>query len=315
MSLGYSGAADAITQALLDGFDPSGDPPRSSVDLSAGSFLLMPSEVGETAGLKLLTFAPGNPTKGLPKIQGHYLLFDSATLSPSAIIDGEALTALRTPALSLAAARPFLERFSAGPAGPTQPAVAIFGAGPQGVGHAAALKEELGDLESVTFIVRNPEASGDAAREAGHVVASGSENAQAALANAHIIVCATGAREALFAADQVRKDALVIALGSHFPEAREVPAALVARSTVVVEDRGAALREAGDVIRAISDGALDASALVEMKDLLSGKNREEEFSGPDGAASPKGSEGPVVVKTVGMGWQDLAVAAEVVRRN
>ena len=42
----------------------------------------------------------------------------------------------------------------------------------------------------------------------------------------------------------------------HEPDARELPAALLARSTVVVEDPGTARREAGDVVMAVAEGAL-----------------------------------------------------------
>lgn len=307
ISFGYPAAADAIISALESGFDPAGDPPRASVDVDNGALLLMPSEVGQAAGLKLLTLAPGNPERGLPKIQGHYLLFDSDTLSPNAMLDGEALTSLRTPALSIAAARPFLSRYAPGGiagVGEEGPTVAIFGAGPQGVGHAEALTAEMGSLESVTFIVRKPDGASEAAKSAGTVVEGGSREAVRALADAHIIICATGASEALFEAEQVRDNVLVIALGSHLPEAREVPAELLEHATVVVEDRGAALREAGDVIRAIADGAITEGDLISMKDLVdAGVYR--------GEAPPGSPAGPVVVKTVGMGWQDLAVATAI----
>lgn len=306
-SLGFTGAADAITQALVDGFDPSGDPPREAADTSNGSILMMPSEVGDVAGIKVLTLAPDNPQRGLPKIQGHYLLFDAATMTLKAMLDGEALTSLRTPALSIAAARPFLRRFADDAVGGAGPTVAILGAGPQGVGHARALEEDLGGLGPVTFIVRNPDGADADAHAVGTVVGADSDEARQALADAHIVVCATGASEALFEVGDVRDDVLVIALGSHLPEAREVPAELMGRATVVVEDEGAALREAGDVIRAIADGALKESDLTSMTSLLSG----DTGSIADGWAE----RGPAVVKTVGMGWQDLAVARAIALRS
>lgn len=47
-----------------------------------------------------------------------------------------------------------------------------------------------------------------------------------------------------------------MAVGSHEPDAREPDAALLGRATVVVEDARTALREAGDVVMVIADGAV-----------------------------------------------------------
>ena len=68
-----------------------------SVDLTNGQFLLMPSETSAAAGVKVVTVAPDNPSRGLPRIQAAYLLFDRDTLALRAVLDGAALTTLRTP--------------------------------------------------------------------------------------------------------------------------------------------------------------------------------------------------------------------------
>jgi len=67
---------------------------------------------------------------------------------------------------------------------------------------------------------------------------------------------------------------------------------------VVVESRGSALREAGDVIAAIDAGALDADALVPLAALVRGE-----------AAVAPGR--PRLFKSTGMAWEDLVVAAAV----
>lgn len=130
-ALGPAGAVRAITDALRGGLDPAHDPPRAAVDLSRGQFLLMPSETANAAGVKVATVAPGNPSRGLPRIQATYLLFDRETLALQAVLDGTALTTLRTPAVSVAAVLPVL---------PDRPLrVAVVGAGPQAVGHVRTL--------------------------------------------------------------------------------------------------------------------------------------------------------------------------------
>ena len=74
-------AVAAVEAALRGGLDPTAEPPRSVVQVAHGQFLLMPSEAGETsAGVKVVTVAPGNPARGLPRVQAVYLHFDRDTL-------------------------------------------------------------------------------------------------------------------------------------------------------------------------------------------------------------------------------------------
>jgi ornithine cyclodeaminase/alanine dehydrogenase-like protein (mu-crystallin family) len=89
-------AVEALRAALLDGLDPEHDHARTRVPLTHGELLLMPSEWGRYAGVKVASVAPGNPARGLPRIQGTYLLLDAETLAPLASLDGVALTTVRT---------------------------------------------------------------------------------------------------------------------------------------------------------------------------------------------------------------------------
>ena len=284
-ALGPAAAIDALTTALRDGLDPAADPARSAVGLTNGQFLLMPSQTPAAAGVKVVTVAPGNPARGLPRIQAVHLLFDADTLALRAVLDGTALTLLRTPAVAVAAALPRL---------PDRPLrVAVVGAGPQAAAHVDTLAA-VRPLADVTHLVREPARGPDGA------VALGSAPAAAALGSADVVVCATSARTPLFDSALLRGDVVVLAVGSHEPDARELDAALLARATVVVEDVGTALREAGDVVLAIAEGALTAADLVSMRDVVTG-------------AVPLPADRPLVVKTVGMSWQDLVVADAVLR--
>jgi ornithine cyclodeaminase/alanine dehydrogenase-like protein (mu-crystallin family) len=300
-------AVAAIENALLDGLDPAAGVPRTTVPTRHGSLLLMPAESPGHAGVKLVTVAPGNAGHGLPTINGVYVLFDAATLRPVAIIDGTALTTLRTPAVSLAAVRRFL---------PAAPNVVVFGAGPQGAGHLATLGA-LTTPASVTVVTRsggspagarNPVAAawdGEAknpvrAEEPMVCLPVGSRETDAALRGADLVVCATTAREPLFDSRVLGDRAIVVAVGAHEPDAREVDAAFCARATVIVEDPATALREAGDVVQAVAVGALHPQSLLGMGDVIRG------------AAVPPG---PILFKGTGMSWQDLVVAEALIART
>ena len=105
-----------------------------------------------------------------------------------------------------------------------------------------------------------------------------------------LICCATTAREPLFDGARVADHATVVAIGSHERDAREVDSALAGRATVVVESRATALREAGDVVMAIAEGALDADALIELGSLVRGAAPPSSL-GARASSSPPGWPG------------------------
>ncbi|MFD1861142.1 ornithine cyclodeaminase family protein [Aeromicrobium camelliae] len=290
-------AVNALVASLRDGLDPSTSTPRTFVPLTHGDYILMPAEHGADTGVKIVTVAPGNREHGLPRIQGLYLLFDAVTLAPRAVLDGIELTALRTPAVSLAGVRQHL-------LADTSPLhVVAFGAGIQAIRHVtttADVVDGIREIASVTFVVRDPERADLPAELAGvacDVVQVGSAEADRAVAQAGIVHCATSAREPVFDSALLRDDAIVIAVGSHDPDAREVDEKLVGRARVIVEDRDPALREAGDVVMAIEAGTFDPDDLVTLADVAA------EDVHPAGR--------PVFFKSVGMAWEDLVVAAAV----
>lgn len=296
-SLSPAHAVDALTEALNGDFDPEDDIPRTITDITAGNMIYMPAEIGPWMGVKLAGVAIANPERGLPRIMAQYLLFDSATLELKATLDGAALTTLRTPAVSLAAVRPALGRFT------SAVRVVVFGAGPQGTGHVDGLQSVLDvDLADVAFVVRHPDRVGAEVTDRGRVLAAGSAEVDAALTQADIIIAATTAGEPLFDASLVRRGVIVMACGSHEPDHRELPAELLRDATVVIESRASALREAGDVIMAIADGALREEDLVTMKDFSTG-------------AVAADAKRTLVFKGSGMSWEDLAVAAKILART
>lgn len=120
-----------------------------------------------------------------------------------------------------------------------------------------------------------------------------------AVADADIIVCCTGATEPLFDGSLVKETAVVVAIGSHEPDSRELDDILMARASIYVESLSSSLREAGDVVRALASGAITGPEhLNTLADLVHGRK-------------PRPSGKPAVFKTTGMPWQDLALAAAV----
>jgi ornithine cyclodeaminase/alanine dehydrogenase-like protein (mu-crystallin family) len=260
-------AIDALEAALLAGLDPEADPPRGVLALAGGELLVMPSAAAGHAVVKLVTVG------GQPRIQGVCVVFDATTLAPVALVDGIALTNVRTPAVSALAVRRL--------ATPDARRLLVFGRGPQAHGHVAAIRA-VRPIEHVDMLGRD---------------AAGVDELVGA---ADIVCCATTAREPLFDGSLVADHATVVAIGSHEPDAREVDDALVRRATVVVESRASALREAGDVIGAVAAGALREDALVRLADVVCGR-----------VVVP--GDRPRLFKSTGMAWEDAVVASALVR--
>ncbi|MFJ9553098.1 ornithine cyclodeaminase family protein [Nocardiopsis sp. NPDC101807] len=284
-----SRARELVEKALLDGFDPAEDPARAHAPAGEGHLLLMPSTLGEWVGVKIASVSPDNPGRGLPRIQAVYMLMDARTLTPRLLVDGVALTSLRTPATSAVAA----DRLAA----PGASRLVVFGTGPQAVSHTLAMAG-IRDLADVRLVGRDPGRVASALAEIAAHGITAEAGAAADVADADIVVCATSAAEPLFDGSLVRDGACVVAIGSHEPDRRELDAALMGRSRVVVEERGAALRECGDVVLAIDEGTLAAGDLVGLAPLVRGE-------------AHRSTDRPNVFKGSGMSWQDLAVAVGV----
>jgi ornithine cyclodeaminase/alanine dehydrogenase-like protein (mu-crystallin family) len=263
--LSITDAADALEAALASGLDPEADPRRRSLPVGSGELLVMPSTTATHATVKLVSIG------GDPRIQGLCVVFDARTLAPVAVVDGVALTNLRTPAVSLVAARRLAPRNAR--------RLVVFGRGPQARAHAEAIAA-IRPIEETNVLGRDARPD-----EIDH-----------AIAQADVICCATTARDPLFDGSRVNDGALVIAIGSHEPDAREVDDQLVNRAAVVVESRTSAMREAGDVIAA----GLPPERLVTLAELVAG------------AEIPP--DRPRLFKSTGMSWEDAVVASALTSR-
>jgi ornithine cyclodeaminase len=272
----------------------SGGPPRSHIALPAGDLLLMPAYGPAGAGVKLVTVAPDNPARGLPLIHGLYLLFDAGTLAPVAVIDGAAMTGLRTAAVSGLATR-HLARTDAA-------RLVVFGAGTQARTHVAAMRA-VRPIAEVTVVSRTAASAAaliEALRADGLDARLGTP---AAVHNADLVCTCTTSTTPVFRGDLLPDGAHVNAIGAYRPDARELDTTTMRRARVVVEQRDAALAEAGDLVLAIAEGALTPDAIVaDLAEVVTG------------VAVRRSDDDVTVFKSVGLAMEDLAVAVAAVSR-
>ena len=279
-------AVDALREVLKGGFDPATDPHRQKVALPHGEMHLLPSALDGAVGVKVLGIQPAGSDVDVPLVQGSYLLMGGETLTPEVVMDAAALTKIRTPAVAVAGVLGRLRESSE----PLE--CVIVGAGAQGRAHARTVVDVLAGVRevSVTFISRS-----EPADLSYPWVESGSAAADEALGRAGLVVVATSAGEPVVVDRQLRADATVLAVGAHTVDTRELHEDVLRGAQVIVEDVEAARREAGDVAIAVEKGALAWDDAVTMAEVVRGEV----------ALDPARR---VVFKTVGMPWEDLAVA-------
>lgn len=304
-------AVRAIEDALLSGIDIENDHERIFAPLATGDFLLMPSQSTDAAGIKVATIAPGNTRLGLPKISAWYLLFDRATLQPTAIVDGTRLTTLRTPAVTAVAVRALL---AADPEGPRTriDRLVVLGSGPQAVEHVLTLAAVL-EVGEVAIVGRT------AARVTDAVAALRADGIPASTADADsvrtadVVVTATSSATPVLGLDDLRPGVVVAAIGSHGRDHRELEADLVRAADLVVEARASAERENGNLAAAAAGGAA-ADGATDGGTMPVAANLAELVRGE----VVRRADAPAVYTGVGMAWEDLAVVEgimEIVRRR
>ena len=286
--LSMLGAIDALAAALADGRPPAA-PQRQAVDVNGATLLVMPA-AGRSgaAGVKLVTLQPENPARGLPLLHGSYVLFRAGTLEPAAVIDGAELTALRTAAISGLATR-ILARDDAH-------RLVVFGAGVQARSHVEAMLA-VRDVEQVTVVGRNRDAAVQLVLDLRSTGIAATVGDASAVAEADLVCCCTTSAQPLFDGTVLREGAHVNAIGSYQPHTREIDTATVTRGKLAVDDREAALAEAGDLQLPIAEGAITTAAILADLPELAG-----------GAAVRRAATDITVFKSVGAAWQDLIVA-------
>lgn len=279
---------------------------RASVPDRTGAFVphrdaflgAMPGYVPSSGMLmsKLLSLFPHNSGTALPTHQAVILTFDPDTGAPTALMDGTAITELRTAAGSALSAR-LLAR-------PDAAELAILGTGVQARSHAAALCR-VRPIRRVRVAGRDPARAAALADElAGrlpvHVVAS--DTYADAIRDADIVCATTHAVEPVVRREWLPDGVHVTSIGFN-PAGREVDAATVRDALVCVESRRSALaaHPAGtnDLRWPIRDGVITAEHIgPEIGELV------------DGCRTGRTSAEQITLyKSVGVAVQDAAAAA------
>ena len=251
-----------------------------------GDFRAMPAIGAGHAVLKWVTSFPGNPEKGLPTVKAVVLVSEAETGMPVAVLEGSALTALRTGAAAVLAAET-LARPDAGTA-------AVIGVGVNG---KATARTFLARGRDVMLWDVDPERARAAAEELGASVAGRDE----ALA-ADIVATVTPAYEPIFAEGSLLPGQHISLMGADGPDKCEIAPREIARTHVFCDDWTQA-SHAGELQHSVHEHLLERTQVTQLGDVLAGL--------APGRAS---AEEITTFDSTGLAIQDLALALAVLER-
>lgn len=232
---------------------------------------------------KIGSVNPANAGLGAPTVSALVVVLDAATGRPTALLDGEAVTNLRTVAASAVAAQQLR---------PTPETLAVVGVGAQGRLHADVLSSVLRPRQTRVFDPLVDQAAADQLAVTGPVTAA--RTAREAVEGADVVVTCTTSHDPVVERSWLGDQALVLSLGSFAPDRCEVGPDVIGDAVVVVDDVATALEQAGPLRSAVALGTLRADEVVSIGDLLTGRRQVD-------------PQALTYYNSVGLGIQDAAV--------
>ena len=202
-------------------------PPRIAARTPTGGLLgAMPGFVSGVLEAKLVSVFPQNHVRGLPSHQGLIALFDENTGAPLAVMDGVAITAIRTGASAALAAR-WLAR-------PEAATLAILGAGVQGQSHLLAFPR-VREFKEIRIATRSLERAQALATQ--NPLARAVATFEEAVRGADVVCCCTDAREPVLKYEWLAQGAHLSSVGGTFGP--ELDAQTIGAALLFVESRDA----------------------------------------------------------------------------
>ena len=265
-------------------------PSRTVVEHGDGRQLLAGASIWPRRGVgtvKVTTLTPDNPTRGLPLIHGTVVLTDLETGEIRALLDGAEVTAVRTGAVAALATRLWAPKDA--------DEMAVIGAGVQARALVRALST-VRPIKTVRVCSRTRERAEEFAewiRVTHRHEAIVYDSPREAVDGVPLICTATSTADVtpILRAAWITPGAHVNVIGGTHEDAIEVEPSLLAKAHVVVEQRAAAMEDAGEVRAALAAGWIRIEDVHEL----------------GGAATPDG--GTTVFRSVGMAIEDTAAAA------
>lgn len=260
-----------------------------SSSLTAFSYLAQHRPRGVLVA-KVGTVVPGNRERGLPTVSALVLALDGTTGTFRAVLDGEAVTTLRTVAASVAVARELQ---------PHPKKVAVIGAGTQGRAHLAAALDFLDPEAAVIYGKSSVDARGLPRDPRVRIATSATD----AVSGADVVFTCTNSSQPVLAAVGIDEGAVVISVGSFAPEKSEVGNDLLRRAAVFVDDVETSFIQAGPIVRALASGDIHTRDIRAIGERLRGQQ-----------VPVRPGTDVIFYNSVGIGVQDAAIVDLILAR-
>ncbi|TGU93210.1 ornithine cyclodeaminase family protein [Mesorhizobium sp. M00.F.Ca.ET.151.01.1.1] len=215
-------------------------------------------------GAKVLSVSPQNFEHGLPSHQGGVLLFEKENGRPVALINGHAITGLRTPAATAVATRT-LSR-------PDSRELAVIGYGEQARRHIETIAL-VRPIARVRVWGRDPQRASIFAQAQSKegFPTKAFQTAREAVTGADIVCTVTSAKFPVLHGEWLTPGTHVNAVGASVSALKELDTECVVRSKIWVDYLPMAMTSASDIIEPLSNGVIDESQLVgEIGAVLNG---------------------------------------------
>ena len=260
---------DMMEKALRHSIEPGGYvmPKRMHLDYGDDTFLLMPCITEEYWVTKLVSFCPGNKAAGRPSIFGTVVLNDTKTGEPLSVMDGSAITAMRTAAVTAVGIRHL------SPAGCHS--LGIIGTGTQGIWQAlfACSEREINEIlafdqsnENVKIFAEKVKSKYPMIR-----VIQAADSSEVAI-NSDIIISATNSQYPVFPDEKALfTGKTFIGIGSYKPDCREFPEQLFRLIDCIYVDTLDGKKESGDLITPVKNNWIAETEIYPIGSLLSGE--------------------------------------------
>lgn len=261
---------DLMRTALMDLESGKGmQPLRNVIKLPGGNlFGFMPAYLGDgdCFGAKILTAFPGNAGTAYPSHIGYVMMFDAVHGTVLGMADANAITRIRTGAVS-GVATDLLARKEASH-------LALIGAGAQARSHLEAIRL----VRSITRVTVYDIFSQQAQRFAEDMKAQFDvnveicESVQDCVKDADIICTVTPSKEAYLNKEWVKKGTHINAVGTFSPDKREVTSELIAACRLYADQVEALKRESGEYLVPLAEKLITEDHVVgSIGEVLLGK--------------------------------------------
>jgi len=222
---------------------------------------------GKGIGVKTATIFPNNVNSAdkIPSVQAVFTLFDDATGSPLAFIDGNLVTKWKTAADSVLGAKLLARQDSK--------VLTILGAGNVAASMIDAYRALFPQIKTIQVWNRTFAKAEKLAAEKGALAIAELSDA---LANADIVSSATMATTPFIKGEWIKAGTHVDLIGAYRPDMREADDALLRKSRIFIDAQETAVHDIGELAIPIKNDVIKESDInADFYQLCNGANGRE----------------------------------------